>query len=58
MFWAIALFMVMRRKGVVSGTLSEIVDLAVEDKGSKKALAELLSPEMHQNLLQSLRVPD
>lgn len=45
-------------RGRVSGTLSEIVDLVVEAKGSKKALAELLSPETHQNLLQSLRVPD
>ena len=29
----------------MSGNLSEIVDLVVEAKGSKKALAELLSPE-------------
>ena len=45
-------------RGRMSGTLSEIVDLVVEAKGPKKALAELLSPETHQNLLQSLRVPD
>lgn len=45
-------------RGRVSDTLSEIVDLVVEAKGSKKALAELLSPETHQNLLESLRVPD
>lgn len=32
-------------RGRVSDTLSEIVDLVVEAKGSKKALAELLSPE-------------
>ena len=45
-------------RGRVSDTLSEIVDLVVEAKGSKKALAELLSPETHQNLLESLRIPD
>lgn len=45
-------------RGRVSGTLSEIADLVVEAKGSKKSLAELLSPEMHQNLLQSLGVTD
>ena len=42
----------------VTDTMSEIVDLVMDTKGSKNGLAELLLPDTYQNLLDSLRVPD
>ena len=45
-------------KGKVSETLSEIVNLVNDAKGSKNGLEELLLPETYQRLLESMRVPD
>ena len=45
-------------KGNVSETLSEIVNLVMDAKGSKKGLEELLMPETYQRVVESMRVPD
>ena len=45
-------------KEKVRNTISEVVDLVMESSGSKKGLSELLSPETHARLFQSMRVPD
>ena len=47
-------------KGNVSETLSEMVNLAMDVKGSKKGLEEeeLLMPETYQRVVESMRVPD
>ena len=45
-------------KGNVSETLSEIVNLVMDAKGSKKGLKELLMPETYQRVVESMRVPD
>ena len=45
-------------KGKVSETISEVVNLVIDTKGPKKGLSELLLPETHQRLLESMRVPD
>ena len=42
----------------VRNTISDIVDRVMEAKGSKKGLCELLTPETHGCILQSMRVPD
>ena len=42
----------------VSETLSEIVNLVMDAKGSKKGLKELLMPETYQRVVESMRVPD
>ena len=42
----------------VRDTISEVVDLVMASKGSKKGLSELLSPETHKRIFQSMRVPD
>ena len=45
-------------KEKVSETLSEIVNLVLEAKGSKKGLTELLLPDAYQKILDGMRVPD
>lgn len=45
-------------KGNVSETLSEIVNLVMDAKGSKKGLEELLLPETYLRVVESMRVPD
>lgn len=45
-------------KGKVSETISEVVNLVIDAKGPKKGVSELLLPETHQRLLESMRVPD
>jgi len=45
-------------KGNVSETLSEIVNLVMDVKGSKKGLEEVLLPETYQRVVESMRVPD
>lgn len=45
-------------KEKVSETISEIVNLVLEAKGSKKGLAELLLPGTYQKILDGMRVPD
>lgn len=47
-----------QEKGKVSETISEVVNLVIDTKGPKKGLSELLLPETHQRLLESMRVPD
>ena len=47
-----------KEKGKISETLSEIVHIVMDAKGSKKGLSELLLPETYQRLLESMRVPD
>lgn len=42
----------------VSETISEIVNLVMDAKGSRKGLSELLLPQTYQRILESLRVPD
>ena len=42
----------------VSKTVSDIIDLVINFRGSKKGLSELLLPETHQRFLESMRVPD
>lgn len=45
-------------KQKVSETLSEIVNLVMDAKGTKKGLTELLLPETYLRLLHSMKVPD
>lgn len=45
-------------KEKVRNTISEVVDMVMESSGSKKGLSELLSPETHARVFQSMRVPD
>ncbi|KAL9976875.1 hypothetical protein ACROYT_G014213 [Oculina patagonica] len=45
-------------KQKVSETLSEIVNLVMDTKGTKKGLTELLLPETYLRLLHSMKVPD
>ena len=45
-------------KKAVSQTVSEILNLAMDSKGSKKGITDLLLPETHQQFLESTRVPD
>ena len=42
----------------VSKTVSEILNLVMDSKGYKKGFSDLLLPETHQRLLESMRVPD
>ena len=42
----------------VSKTVSDIIDLVINFRESKKGLSELLLPETHQRFLKSMRVPD
>lgn len=45
-------------KEKVSETLSKVVNLLMDAKGTKKGLTELLLPETYQRLLGSMKVPD
>ena len=47
-----------KEEGKISETLSKIVNIVMDAKGSKKGLSELLLPETYQRLLESVRVPD
>lgn len=42
----------------VRDIISNVVDLVMEAKGSKKGLADLFSSQMYQQISASLRVPD
>ena len=42
----------------VSNTVSEILNLVMDSKGTKKGIKDLLLAETHQLVLQSMRVPD
>lgn len=49
--------MKMRRKLCLK-TVSDILNLAMDSKGSNKGITDLLLPETHQQFLESMRVPD
>ena len=38
--------------------ISDVVDMIMEAKGSKKALSELLSSKTYSRIMKSMRVPD
>ena len=42
----------------MSQTVSEILNLVMDSKGSKKEITDLLLLEKHQQFLESMRVPD
>ena len=42
----------------VTDTISDVVDMVMEAKGSKRGLSELLSSETFDRIVQSMRVPD
>ena len=42
----------------MSQTLSEIVNMVMDAKGSKKGLQELLMPETYHRVVESMRIPD
>ena len=45
-------------KSEVTDTISDIVDMVMEAKGSKRGLSELLSSETYHRILKSTRVPE
>ena len=45
-------------RGKVRDTISEVIDLVMESKGTKKGLSQLLSPETLARIFESMRVPD
>ena len=45
-------------KSEVSDTISVIVDMVMEAKGTKRGLSELLSSETYDRIMQTMRVPD
>jgi len=45
-------------RGKVRDTISEVIDLVMESKGTKKGLSQLLSPETQARIFESMRVPD
>ena len=49
--------MVAKRRKQRYQTISEIVNLVLEAKGSRKGLTELLLPDTYQKFLDSMRVP-
>ena len=42
----------------VRDTISNVVDMVMTAKGSKRGLTELLSSDTYERILQSMRVPD
>lgn len=42
----------------VRDTISEVVDMVMDAKGSKRGLSELLSSSTYQRIIESMRVPD
>lgn len=45
-------------KEQVRDTISEVVDMVMDAKGSKRGLSELLSSSTYQRIIESMRVPD
>ena len=45
-------------KKAVSQTVSDILNLVMDSKGSNKGISDLLLPETHQQFLESMQVPD
>lgn len=45
-------------KEQVRDTTSEVVDMVMDAKGSKRGLSELLSSSTYQRIIESMRVPD
>ena len=45
-------------RGKVRYTISEVIDLVMESKGTKKGLSQLLSPETQACIFESMRIPD
>lgn len=45
-------------KEQVRDTISEVVDMVMDAKGSKRGLSELLSSSTYQKIIESMRVPD
>ena len=52
------LFGTSEERGKVRDTISEVIDLVMESKGTKKGLSQLLSPETQTRIFESMRVPD
>ena len=48
----------MKRTRKTCPTLSEILNLVMDSKGTKKGIKDLLLAKTHQRVLQSMRVPD
>lgn len=42
----------------VRDTISNVVDMVMTAKGSKRGLSEVLSPGTYESILQSIRVPE
>ena len=45
-------------KGEVRDTISEVVEMVMEAKGSKKGFSEILSSSTYDRIMKSMRVPD
>lgn len=46
------------QKETVRNHISEVINIVMDSKGSKKGFSELLSSETHTRVFQSMRVPD